>query len=323
MRLVFMGTPAFSVPALEALIHAGHEIVAVYCQPPRPANRGHKLQACAVEKAARARGLPVYNPKTLRQEDAQDVFRSHGADLGVVVAYGLILPKAILDAPTHGCINIHASLLPRWRGAAPLQRAVQAGDARAGITTMQMDEGLDTGDMLLWDSIPLTCETTTPLLHDALSDMGARLIVETLSRLQAGTLTRHPQPEEGVTYAHKISKEEAELDWRAPAEILARQIRAFTPWPGTFFHWNGEAIKVLDAVPISLLSNSALPGTLLDLDFTISCGQGALAVKRLQRPGKAPLSARDFLNGVDLPVGTVFEMSSILQEKEPSCDATS
>jgi methionyl-tRNA formyltransferase len=323
LRLIFMGTPAFSVPALEALIQAGHKIVAVYCQPPRPANRGHKLQACAVEEAAHARGLPVYHPKTLRHEDAQDVFRSHGADLGVVVAYGLILPKAILDAPTHGCINIHASLLPRWRGAAPLQRAIQAGDARAGVTTMQMDEGLDTGDMLLWDSIPLTAETTTPLLHDALSHMGARLIVDTLNQLKTGTLIRHPQPEEGVTYAHKISKEEAELDWRAPADVLARQIRAFTPWPGTFFHWNGETIKVLEAQVVPFTQKTTRPGTLLDSDFTICCGRDAIAIKRLQRPGKAPLSARDFLNGVNLPVGTGFEISSILQEKEPLWDATS
>jgi methionyl-tRNA formyltransferase len=315
LRIVFMGTPEFAVAPLEALIAAGHEICAVYCQPAKPANRGHRLQPSPVEELARAHNIPVFTPKTLRAPDAQETFANLKADVGVVAAYGLILPKAILDAPTHGCLNIHGSILPRWRGAAPIHRALLAGDDHTGITIMQMDEGLDTGPMLLWETTPIHESATTPELHDTLAQMGARLLIKALTKLDAGTLTPTPQQEEGITYAHKLTRPEGELDWRCDAHLLARQIRAFTPWPGAFFFWNGEMIKVLEAKAL-VLNESHAPGTLASSkDFIVACGQNALHVTRLQRPGRAPLEAKAFLNGVDLGVGTMFALSDALCQK--------
>ena len=307
MRVVFMGTPIFSVPALVALKQAGHDIVGVFCQPPRPANRGHKLQPSPVEEAARALGIPVYSPKTLRTPEAEETLRALSPDVAVVVAYGLILPQAILDIPVHGCLNIHGSLLPRWRGAAPIHRAILAGDACTGITTMRMDAGLDTGPMLLMEEVPILPTSTTPHLHDILSDLGARLIVETLVRLQAGTLKDVVQPEEGVTYASKVTREEGLLDWRRSAQELERRVRALTPWPGTFFAHGGEMIKVLEAKALPL-EGEATPGLVLTSDLVIACGEGAFVPLKLQRPGRAPMALKDFLNGLTIAPGTQLEL---------------
>ena len=300
LRLVFMGTPDFSVSILSALIEAGHQIAAVYSQPPRPAGRGHKEQLTPVHAFAAERGLTVLTPKSLRNAEAQAEFAAFQADAAIVAAYGLILPKAVLDAPKHGCINVHASILPRWRGAAPIQRAIQAGDAESGVTIMQMDEGLDTGDMLLLDRLPITAATTGQSLHDGLAEMGSRLIVEALAKLEAGTLSRMPQPAEGVTYAAKLAKEEGRLDWSRPAIELDRLIRAFTPWPGVWFEHGAERIKLLAVEPVS---GSGEPGTLLDDKLTVACGKGALRLLKLQRAGKGALEAEAFLRGFALPKG--------------------
>jgi len=301
LRLIFMGTPDFSVSILAALLEAGHEIAAVYSQPPRPAGRGHKEQLTPVHAFAAERGLTVLTPKSLRNAEAQAEFAAFGADAAVVAAYGLILPRAILEAPAKGCLNVHASILPRWRGAAPIQRAIQAGDAASGVTIMQMDEGLDTGDMLLVEQLPITAQTTGNSLHDALAEMGARLIVEVLAELEAGTLTATPQPAQGVTYAAKLAKEEGRLDWSRTAAELDRTIRAFTPWPGVWFEHNGERIKLLSAAPVD---GSGQPGVLLDDQLTVACGQGALRLLKLQRAGKGALEAEAFQRGYALPKGT-------------------
>ncbi|MDM7944962.1 MAG: methionyl-tRNA formyltransferase [Oceanibaculum nanhaiense] len=303
LRLAFMGTPDFSVPALQALIAAGHEIAAVYSQPPRPAGRGQKLTPSPVQAYAQSQGLEVRTPKSLRNAEAQAEFAALGLDCAVVVAYGLILPKPILEAPRLGCVNIHASLLPRWRGAAPIQRAIQAGDVESGVTIMQMDEGLDTGPMLLRNSVPITPDTTGQSLHDALSPLGGRMIVEALAGLAAGTLQAVPQPEAGVTYAAKLTKEEALLDWTRPAAELERQIRAFDPWPGSFFLHQGERLKVLKA---ELAEGTGAPGALLDNALAVACGEGALRLLRVQRPGKAAMEAEALLRGYPLPKGTVL-----------------
>jgi methionyl-tRNA formyltransferase len=305
MNLVFMGTPDFSVPALDALAAAGHRVLAVYTQPPRPAGRGQKEQPSPVQRAAERHGIPVRAPKSLRDAAAQAEFRALGADLAVVAAYGLILPKAILDAPLRGCLNIHASLLPRWRGAAPIQRAIEAGDAQSGITIMVMDEGLDTGPMLLRESVPIGPETTAAALHDALAALGAKLIVAALAGLDSGTIVPVPQPAEGVTYAKKIAKEEARLDWRAPAALLERRIRAFNPFPGAWFEANGERIRVLAAMATDRARDAA-PGTVLDAQLAIACGEGALRPTLLQRAGKAPVAANAFLRGFPLMAGTLL-----------------
>lgn len=300
MRLIFMGTPDFSVSILAALLAAGHEMAAVYSQPPRPAGRGHKEQPTPVHAFAAERGLTVLTPKSLRNAEAQAEFAAFRADAAVVAAYGLILPKAILEAPARGCLNVHASLLPRWRGAAPIQRAIQAGDAESGVTIMQMDEGLDTGDMLLMDRLPITAATTGQSLHDNLAAMGARLIVDALARLEAGTLAAMPQPAEGVTYAAKLAKEEGRLDWKRPAAELDCLIRAFTPWPGVWFEYGGERIKLLAAQPVA---GSGAPGAVLDDQLTVACGDGALRLLVLQRAGKGALDAQAFLRGYALPKG--------------------
>ena len=300
-----MGTPDFSVPILEKLIHAGHEIAAVYSQPPRPAGRGHQLRPSPVHACAEARGIPVHTPKSLKSTEEQAIFAAHKADVAIVAAYGLILPKAILDAPRQGCINVHASLLPRWRGAAPIQRCIEAGDPVTGVTIMQMDEGLDTGAMLLMEDLPITPSTTGGTLHDELSAMGARMTVEALKKLEAGSLLATPQPPEGVTYAAKLTKEEGRIDWRRTAAEIDRQVRAFTPAPGVWFELNGERIKLISAKPVA---GKGEPGQVLDDRLTIACGDGALALETLQRPGKGAMSAGDLLRGFAIPAGTRLDL---------------
>ena len=305
MRVIFMGTPEFSVPVLEALVAAGHEIAAVYCQPPRPAGRGKKDRPSPVQARAEALGLPVRHPASLKGEAEQAAFAALDADVAVVVAYGLILPQAVLDTPRLGCLNIHASLLPRWRGAAPIQRAIQAGDEQTGVTIMQMDAGLDTGDMLLTERLPITATTTAGQLHDALSEMGAGMIVKALDGLAAGALMATPQPEDGATYAAKLDKAEGRLNFSKPAAELERTVRAFDPWPGTWFETGKDRIKVLAAEAVDDGGDVA-PGTVLDDRATIKCGDGALRLMRLQRPGKGPMEADAFLRGFDLPKGAVL-----------------
>jgi methionyl-tRNA formyltransferase len=303
MRLAFMGTPDFAVPALQALYAAGHDIACVYSQPARPAGRGQKERPSPVQSAAEKLGYPVRTPSSLKDETAQQAFRDLGLDIAVVVAYGLILPQAILDAPRHGCLNIHASLLPRWRGAAPIQRAILAGDTESGVTIMQMDAGLDTGPTLLMEATPITHATTGESLHDALSEMGSRMIVEALERIAAGSLPPIPQPEDGATYAKKLSREEARIDWRDPADALERKLRAFTPWPGTWFDLDGQRIKLLEA---EVADGKGEPGTVLDDKFTVACGERALRLKRLQRQGKSLMEAADFLRGLSVPAGRIL-----------------
>ncbi|MFC7475991.1 methionyl-tRNA formyltransferase [Dankookia sp. GCM10030260] len=300
MRLAFMGSPDFAVPALKALHAAGHEIAAVYCQPPRPAGRGQKETPCPVHKAALALGLEVRAPARVRKDAAEHAaFAAFGLDAAIVAAYGLILPQAMLDAPRLGCLNIHASLLPRWRGAAPIQAAILAGDATSGVTIMQMEAGLDTGPMLLKGTVPIGPRTTTPELHDALAAIGADLILRVLAAPSAPL----PQPEAGVTYAAKLTKADGVLDWAQDAAALDRRVRALNPWPGTFFGHAGEQVRVLAAEPAP---GAGPPGTVLDEAATIACGSGALRLLRLQRPSRGPLPAADFLRGFPLLPGTVL-----------------
>ena len=299
MRLAFMGSPDFAVPALRALHAAGHEIACVYAQPPRPAGRGQKETPCPVHRAALDLGLPVRTPARLKRNTAEHAaFAALGLDAAVVAAYGLILPKPMLDAPRRGCLNIHASLLPRWRGAGPIQAAILAGDAETGITIMRMEEGLDTGPMLLRAAIPISPRATTPQLHDALADAGAALILRALAEDPPAV----PQPEEGVTHAPKIAKADGRLDWTEPAIALDRRIRALTPWPGCFFQHGAEVIRVLAAEPVA---GTGAPGTVLDGAPTVACGTGALRLLKLQRAGRAALPAAEVLRGYALPPGSV------------------
>lgn len=308
LRLIFMGTPVFSVPTLQTLLDSRHQVVAVYSQPPRPKDRGHHLHMSAVHQLAAASQVPVFTPTSLKNEE-QAIFASHQADLAVVVAYGLILPKAILETPRLGCLNVHASLLPRWRGAAPIQRAIEAGDPETGITIMKMDVGLDTGPTLLKKSVPLTSQTTAASLHNALSMMGGGLLLEALEGYATGTLPPIPQPTDGVTYASKLNREEGRINWRSPASLWVRKIQAFTPWPGVWFEHAGTRLKVLAAEAVAM--PNANPGIVLDDQLTIGCGEGALRIKTLQRPGGAPLDAQTFLRGYPLPVGAVLPCPAI------------
>ncbi len=305
LRVGFMGTPDFAAAALTALIGSRHQVVAVYSQPPRPAGRGQKEQPSPVHLLAEAHAIPVHTPARLRGQEEQAAFRALNLDVAVVAAYGLILPQAILDAPRFGCLNIHASLLPRWRGAAPIQRAILAGDTETGITIMQMDAGLDTGPMLLRATTPITDTMTGGALHDALAAQGAGLILEALDRLEAGTLHPVVQPEDGVTYAQKIDKAELRLDWSRPAVEVDRQVRAFAPRPGAWTEWNGERIKILSA-EVEERAHDAAPGTCLDDRLLVACGIDALRLTRLQRAGKAPLPAEDVLRGLPMPAGSRF-----------------
>lgn len=299
MRVIFMGTPEFSVPALDALHGADHEIVCVYCQPPRPAGRGKKDRSSPVQARAKALGLPVRHPVSLRDANAHADFAALKADIAVVVAYGLILPQPILDAPTHGCLNIHASLLPRWRGAAPIHRAIMAGDSETGVCIMQMEAGLDTGPVLLRRATPIAAGETTALLHDRLSEIGAALIVSALADLS--DLAPQVQPETGVSYAHKIDKAEAAIDWTRPAVEVDRQIRGLSPFPGAWFERDGARIKVLGSTSAD---GQGAPGTVVDDSLTVACGTGAVRLTRLQRAGKGAQDADVFLRGTPLPPGT-------------------
>lgn len=304
LRLAFMGAPDFALPALRALIEAGHEIAAVYSQPPRPAGRGQRERPTPVAAFAAEAGIEVRTPIRLKTSEAREAFNALGLDAAVVVAYGLLLPPAILEAPRLGCLNLHASLLPRWRGAAPIQRAILEGDSESGVTIMLMDEGLDSGAILAQATVPITAETTGAGLHDELAALGSALLVTTLADWAAGRIEPRPQPEEGVTYAAKLSREESRLDWQQPAARLERQVRAFTPWPGSFFEQGGQRIRVMKA---ALANGEARPGEVLQAaegHLLVACGEGALELLELQRQGKAALAAADFLRGFALPPGT-------------------
>jgi methionyl-tRNA formyltransferase len=302
MRLAFMGSPDFAVPALRALHAAGHEIAAVYCQPARPAGRGQAVRRCPVHVEADSLGLDVRTPTRLRTVPEEwEAFAALDLDAAVVAAYGLILPPAMLNAPRRGCLNIHASLLPRWRGAAPIHAAILAGDSETGITIMQMDAGLDTGPMLLREAVPITSITTTAALHDTLAELGARLILTALSDPPAPM----PQPESGATYAPKLSREDGRIDWTRDATAIERQVRAFDPWPGTFSTVDGVVLKVLAAELARLdVAEGSLPGTLIEEGLCVACGQGALRLTKVQLAGRAAMDAAAFLRGHKLPPGT-------------------
>ena len=319
MRLAFLGTPDFAVKSLAELVASGHEIAAVYAQPPAPRGRGQQLHPSPVQAFAEKLGLDVRTPKSMRDPGEIAAFQALDLDAAVVVAYGQILPAAVLDAPRLGSFNLHASLLPRWRGAAPIQRALLAGDAETGVTIMQMDEGLDTGAMLRVGRVPIGPRTTAGELHDTLAALGAGLVVETLADLDAGRVRPEPQPAEGVTYASKLSRDEGRLDWRNPAAELERAVRALNPWPGVWFDHGGERIKVL-AADLAEGEPGAPPGRVLDRpDLTVACADGsALRPIRLQRPGREPVDAAAFRRGYALPPGT--DLSD--PERRP-CPATS
>jgi methionyl-tRNA formyltransferase len=301
LRLIFMGTPDFSVPTLLKLAAHGHEIAAVYTRAPKPGGRGLKLQATPVEVEARQLGIPVLTPKTLKTPEALDEFRAHGADAAVVVAYGMILPQAILDAPKLGCYNLHASLLPRWRGAAPINRAIMADDAQSGVMVMKMDVGLDTGDIAMVERLPITDAMTASDLHDALAPLGADLMVRAMAALERDALKLTKQSEEGVTYAAKIDKAEARIDWNRPARTVLRHIHGLSPFPGAWseISGGGEAARV-KIMRCELAKGAGTPGAVLDDQLTIACGEGAIRIVELQRAGKAPMKAAEFLRGTPL-----------------------
>lgn len=304
MRIVFMGTPHFSVPVLEAILAAGHEVVAVYTQPPRPAGRGMAESKSPVHVTAEKHGLAVVTPKNFKAEEDRAAFAALKADAAVVVAYGLLLPEAVLDAPRLGCYNLHASKLPRWRGAAPIQRAIMAGDDVTAVMVMRMEKGLDTGPVCLSHEITITPDMTAGSLHDMLSLAGAPLMVEALRQLEAGTLRQTPQPEQGVTYAAKIDKAEAQINFARPARAVADHIRGLSPFPGawtTITSGAQERLKVLHAVAVE---GDGAPGTVLDGSLTVACAQGAVRLTQVQRAGKKPVSAQEFLRGFPLPPGS-------------------
>jgi methionyl-tRNA formyltransferase len=301
LRLIFMGTPEFSVPTLVELAAHGHEIAAVYTRAPKPGGRGMKLQPTPVELEARRLGIPVATPKTLKTPQALDEFRAHGADAAVVVAYGMILPQAILDAPKLGCYNLHASLLPRWRGAAPINRAIMAGDDETGVMVMKMDVGLDTGDVAMAERIAISGQMTVSDLHDTLARLGADLMVRAMAALERGALQLKVQSEDGVTYAAKIDKAEARIDWSKPAQAVLRHIHGLSPFPGAWSEISGDGerarIKILRC---ELASGSGAPGAVLDDRLAIACGEGAIRITELQRAGKASMKATEFLRGTPL-----------------------
>jgi methionyl-tRNA formyltransferase len=304
LRLVFMGTPDFAVPTLVELVGQGHEVIACYTRAPRPAGRGLELQPSPVERKARRFGIPVFTPRTLRSPDAETAFREHRADAAIVVAYGLILPKAILDSVPLGCFNLHASLLPRWRGAAPINRAMMAGDAETGVMVMRMDEGLDTGPVAMAERVPIGADMTAGNLHDVLACLGADLMVRALGALERGTLILTPQSADGVTYAAKIDKRETRIDWSQPWNAVHDHCRGLSPFPGAWFEI-GEGAR---AVRIKVLrttkgDGSGAPGSVLDDQLTIACGAGAVRILELQRAGRQPMKATEFLRGTPLTPG--------------------
>jgi methionyl-tRNA formyltransferase len=301
LRLIFMGTPEFAVPTLLELVSHGHDIAAVYTRAPKPAGRGMKLQPTPVEQQARRLGIPVLTPTTLKAAEALQEFRSHKAEAAVVVAYGMILPQAILDTPSLGCFNLHASLLPRWRGAAPINRAVMAGDAETGVMVMKMAAGLDTGDVAMAERATITDTTTAGDLHDKLARLGGDLMVRAIGALERGQLRLTPQSEQGVTYAAKIDKTEARLDWNKPARSVLRHIHGLSPFPGAWCEMpiEGETVRV-KLLRCAIADGSGEPGKLLDDRLTVACGEGAIRVVELQRAGKAPMKADEFLRGTPL-----------------------
>jgi methionyl-tRNA formyltransferase len=307
LDVIFMGTPDFAVPVLDSVVSAGHRVVAVYSQPPRPAGRGLAEVKSAVHQRAEALGLSVLTPKNFKSDLDRAQFASMNADVAVVVAYGLLLPKAVLDAPRCGCFNVHASKLPRWRGAAPIQRAIMAGDTVTAVNIMRMDAGLDTGPVCLSRDVQISPATTAGQLHDTLSALGAELMVEALARLEAGTLEAVPQSTEGVTYAAKIDKRETRIDFTRPAREIVNHIRGLAPYPGAWFEaelgGKRERIKVLAATP---LAKDGEAGVLLDDELTIACGQDAIRIEQLQRAGKQPMTASEFLRGTRIAPGTRF-----------------
>lgn len=299
MRLVFAGTPDFAATALKALLQTDHQVVGVYTQPDRPSGRGRKLIPSPVKQVALDAGIAVFQPQSLKAPEAQAELKALEADVMIVAAYGLILPKTVLAIPRHGCLNIHASLLPRWRGAAPIQRAIAAGDKETGITIMQMDAGLDTGDMLLKLSTPIEESDTGGSLHDRLADLGGQAIVDALAGLEEGSLTPEPQDDLQACYARKLSKEEGHLDWTEDASALSRRVRAFNPWPGTYTDAGDQRIRIHAAEVIDITSDRH-PGTVVERSkdgIDIACGLDVLRVTRLQLPGSRPQSARDLING--------------------------
>ena len=298
MRIIFMGSPDFAVPSLNALVDAGHEVVAAYCQPPRPAGRGKADRKTAIHARAEELGIEVRHPKSLRNEEEQAGFRALDADIAVVAAYGLILPKPILEAPKGGCINVHASLLPRWRGAAPIQRAILAGDEVTGVTIMQMDEGLDTGPMLLKRELTTFGKNAGQITRE-LAELGGSALLEWL----ASPTPPVDQPADGVTYASKIDKAEARIDWGQSATQIERQVLAFNPAPGAWFEANGERIKLLDAESVD---GAGAPGEVVGLPLVVACGEDALHCRTLQRAGKGAMAVEDFLRGFPIPPGTIL-----------------
>ncbi len=301
LRLAFMGSPAFALPALAGLIEAGHEIACVYSQPPRPAGRGKQERPTPVHAFAAARGLEVRTPKSLKRAEEQEAFAALKLDAAIVVAYGLILPKAILDAPRLGAFNLHGSLLPRWRGAAPIQRAIMAGDRVTGVQVMRMEEGLDTGPVLATAETPIDFEDNISTLHDRLAGLGARLLIDTLEKVERGEAVETPQSEIGVTYAHKIIPAETRIDWTKPAREIDCMIRGLSPTPGAWFELNGARMKVLNS---RLGMGGGAPGEALDDGLLIACGDGAVRLLKVQREGRAPLETEAFLRGQAVPVGS-------------------
>jgi len=307
LRVVFMGTPDFAMPSLSEIVAAGHDVLAVYTQPPRPAGRGMAARKSVVHHFAEEAGIPVLTPRSLRSAAVQNQFYAHDAEVAVVAAYGLILPKPILEAPGFGCLNVHGSLLPRWRGAAPIQRAVMAGDPESGVVIMKMDEGLDTGPVCMGERIAIGPDMTSGELHDELALLGAKLIARALERLSQGTLRCRPQPEAGATYAAKIAKDEERIDWTLPAAEVHNRIRAFSPHPGAWFEallsGRSERIKALRSV---VVAGRGEPGKLIDGLLTIACGNQAVRLTRVQRSGKKPMLGAEFLRGFPLGKGTHF-----------------
>jgi methionyl-tRNA formyltransferase len=307
LRLIFMGTPDFAVPTLLELVAHGHEIAAVYTRAAKPAGRGMKLQPTPVEQEARRLGIPVLTPTTLKTPEAQAEFRAHNADAAVVVAYGMILPQAILDAPPLGCFNLHASLLPRWRGAAPINRAIMAGDAETGVMVMKMDAGLDTGDVAMAERLTITDAMTAADLHDALAPLGADLMMRAMGGLERGALRLTKQSEQGVSYAAKIDKAEARIDWNKPARAVLRHIHGLSPFPGAWCEMpiDSEQVRV-KILRCELTKGSGTPGDVLDDRLGVACGEGAIRILELQRAGKAPMKAEEFLRGTPLKAGAKF-----------------
>ena len=299
MNIIFAGTPEFAAKSLEAIIQQGHHVIAVYTQPDRPAGRGKKLVKSDVKLLAEIHSIPVYQPEKLTSVEAQEELKSLAPDLMIVAAYGLLLPSVILETPTFGCINIHASLLPRWRGAAPIQRAIQAHDDETGITIMQMDKGLDTGDMLIKHALPITDLDTGGDLHDKLADLGAKCILEYLEQRKVGPLTREPQDNSHANYAHKLSKQEAEINWQDSADQICLNVRAFNPWPVTFLKTNETRIRIFEAEKVEC-QGTEKPGTILDKQKTgivIKCGENAIRILKLQLPGAKAMDVQAFVNG--------------------------